>query len=158
MPHEAISVFEIFKIGVGPSSSHTLGPWRAAERFWNYLLEGDSLDKILSIKVMLYGSLAKTGKGHGTDIAVMLGLNGEDPVKFSVDQLTEKIAEINEQKEIWLGGKKKIVFDPLSDIVFLKNETLPYHPNALTFLAELSDADHIAQTYYSGNGAAKRGY
>ncbi|MFZ9301065.1 MAG: serine dehydratase beta chain, partial [Chitinophagaceae bacterium] len=98
MPHEAISVFEIFKIGVGPSSSHTLGPWRAAERFWNYLLEGDSLDKILSIKVMLYGSLAKTGKGHGTDIAIMLGLNGEDPVKFSVDQLTEKIAEINEQK------------------------------------------------------------
>lgn len=107
MPHEAISVFEIFKIGVGPSSSHTLGPWRAAERFWNYLLERDSLDKILSIKVMLYGSLAKTGKGHGTDIAVMLGLNGEDPVKFNVDQLTEKIAEINEQKEIWLGGKKK---------------------------------------------------
>ncbi|MFN5761597.1 MAG: serine dehydratase beta chain, partial [Sphingobacteriales bacterium] len=84
MPHEAISVFEIFKIGVGPSSSHTLGPWRAAERFWNYLLERDSLDKILSIKVMLYGSLAKTGKGHGTDIAVMLGLNGEDPVKFNV--------------------------------------------------------------------------
>jgi L-serine dehydratase len=152
LPHEAISVFEIFKIGVGPSSSHTLGPWRAAERFWNYLLERDSLDKILSIKVMLYGSLAKTGKGHGTDIAVMLGLNGEDPVKFNVDQLTEKIAEINEQKEIWLGGKKKIVFDTLSDIVFLKNETLPYHPNALTFLAELSDADHIAQTYYSVGG------
>ncbi|MFN5931877.1 MAG: serine dehydratase beta chain, partial [Sphingobacteriales bacterium] len=67
----------------------------------------------------------------------------------NIKSVTEKIAEINEQKEIWLGGKKKIVFDTLSDIVFLKNETLPYHPNALTFLAELSDADHIAQTYYS---------
>lgn len=152
MPHEAISVFDIFKIGVGPSSSHTLGPWRAAERFCLYLKAQQLLNKVLSIKVMLYGSLAKTGKGHGTDIAVILGLNGEDPVQFDVDQLTDRIAGIKSNKQIQLAGVKQIFFDPALDIQFLYEESLPYHPNAVTFLAELSNEDHIAQTYYSVGG------
>ena len=74
MPHEAISVFDMFKIGVGPSSSHTLGPWRAAQRFTESLLQTKKLQQVTSLEILLYGSLAKTGKGHGTDIAVQLGL------------------------------------------------------------------------------------
>lgn len=152
MPHEAISVFDIFKIGVGPSSSHTLGPWRAAEKFCLYLEENDLLHKVVSVQVLLYGSLAKTGKGHGTDIAVLLGLNGEDPVRFDVDILTDRIASIHRHKQIQLGGKRELAFDPSSAIQFLYEETLPYHPNALSFLAELSSNDHVAQTYYSVGG------
>jgi L-serine deaminase len=82
LSHEAISVFDMFKIGVGPSSSHTLGPWRAAQRFTNALIEKDLLNEVKAIRVLLYGSLAKTGVGHGTDIAVQLGLSGDDPVTF----------------------------------------------------------------------------
>ncbi|MGZ3946893.1 MAG: serine dehydratase beta chain, partial [Flavisolibacter sp.] len=78
MSHESLSVFDMFKIGVGPSSSHTLGPWRAAQRFVDTLIERKQLDSVISLKVLLYGSLAKTGKGHGTDIAVQLGLSGDD--------------------------------------------------------------------------------
>lgn len=152
MPHEAISVFDIFKIGVGPSSSHTLGPWRAAETFCTFLNENELLQKVISVKVLLYGSLAKTGKGHGTNIAVMLGLNGEDPVTFDVDQLNARIADIQQSQQICLAGLRTLPFDPATDIQFLYDETLPYHPNALTFLAELSNEDHIAQTYYSVGG------
>lgn len=152
MPHESISVFDIFKIGVGPSSSHTLGPWRAAEKFCQYLSDKAVLDKVFSVQVLLFGSLAKTGKGHGTDIAVLLGLNGENPVTFDVDQLHTRIETIQQQKQINLGGKQIIHFDPVTAIQFLYDETLPYHPNAMTFLAELSTSNHIAQTYYSVGG------
>ena len=84
MPHEAISVFDIFKIGVGPSSSHTLGPWRAAMMFIHSLQKQYDIHHLTSLKVLLYGSLAKTGKGHGTDIAVQMGLLNEDPVTTDV--------------------------------------------------------------------------
>lgn len=152
MPHEAISVFNIFKIGVGPSSSHTLGPWRAAEMFCAFLKANDLILKVTSLQVLLYGSLAKTGKGHGTDIAVILGLNGEDPVSFDVGQLQQQIASIHHEKKIQLAGAYPIDFDPVSNIQFLFEETLAYHPNALTFLAALNNEDHIAQTYYSVGG------
>ncbi|MGN6531994.1 MAG: serine dehydratase beta chain, partial [Ginsengibacter sp.] len=92
MSHEAISVFDMFKIGVGPSSSHTLGPWRAAQLFLKTLQEKDILNEVASIEILLYGSLAKTGKGHGTDIAVQLGLCGDDPVTFDVNLIFEKIS------------------------------------------------------------------
>ena len=91
MSYESISVFDIFKIGVGPSSSHTLGPWRAAQRFVEKLKDKQVLFDIVEIRVLLYGSLAKTGKGHGTDVAVQLGLCGDDPVTFAVDQIDAKI-------------------------------------------------------------------
>src|SRR5882757_7031231 len=103
MPHEAISVFDMLKIGVGPSSSHTLGPWRAALRFLHTLQERHSLEDVLAVKVLLYGSLAKTGKGHGSDIAVILGLCGDDPVTIDVNAITPKMQEITSSKKMMLN-------------------------------------------------------
>ena len=152
MSHEAISVFDMFKIGVGPSSSHTLGPWRAAGIFLHSLEQKNLLNEVRSIEVLLYGSLAKTGVGHGTDIAVQLGLSGDDPVTFDVNAIDAKIADIRSMKKILLSGRHEIDFDPAEDIEFLYNETLPYHPNALTFLVALNNGEHIAETYYSIGG------
>ncbi|HRO42846.1 MAG TPA: L-serine ammonia-lyase [Flavipsychrobacter sp.] len=151
MSKESISVFDIFKIGVGPSSSHTLGPWRAALRFIHTISQ-TGIDKVKSVRVLLYGSLAKTGKGHGTDVAVILGLCGEDPVTFDVNQITPRINEISSQKNLNLGGKRTLSFDPQVDVVFLMNESLPHHPNALTFLCSFEDGNEIAETYYSVGG------
>ena len=95
MSHEAISVFDMFKIGVGPSSSHTLGPWRAASLFIQSLQNKNFLSRVTRLEVLLYGSLAKTGKGHGTDIAIQLGLSGENPVTFDVNMIA---ATINNSK------------------------------------------------------------
>ena len=142
MSHEAISVFDMFKIGIGPSSSHTLGPWRAAEKFVLSLQQKNILSEVQSLEVLLYGSLAKTGVGHGTDIAVQLGLSGEDPVTFEVNNIIAKINDIKSMKKIVLNGKHEIDFDPAGDIEFLVTETLPFHPNALTFLAALKNGDH----------------
>ena len=152
MSHEAISVFDMFKIGVGPSSSHTLGPWRAAQRFTASLQQKNIMDSVNSIQVLLYGSLAKTGIGHGTDIAVQLGLSGDDPVTFDVNNISAKMTDIRQIKKILLAGKHEIDFDPAEDIEFLFSESLPFHPNALTFLASLTNGDSIAETYYSVGG------
>ena len=152
MSNESLSVFDIFKIGVGPSSSHTLGPWRAAQRFIGTLVEKDQLDDVTSLKVLLYGSLAKTGKGHGTDIAVQLGLSGDDPVTFAVNDIDAKMNDIASMKIILLGSKHEVDFDPREDIEFLISETLPYHPNALSFLVKLKNGDSISETYYSIGG------
>lgn len=157
MSHEAISVFDMFKIGVGPSSSHTLGPWRAAQLFLKTLQDKSILDEVISVEILLYGSLAKTGKGHGTDIAVQLGLCGDDPVIFDVNLISEKIKSINEKQELPLNGTHPITFNPTEDIEFLKSESLPFHPNALTFIAVLNNDDHISETYYSiGGGFVKK--
>jgi len=155
--YEPISVFDIFKIGIGPSSSHTLGPWRAAQRFVQSLKEKNYLDDVLSVEVLLYGSLAKTGHGHGTDIAIQLGLSGDDPVTFDVNNITAKINDIASMKKILLGGSHEIDFDPKEDIDFLITESLPYHPNALSFLAHLKNGPDryrgdLAETYYSVGG------
>lgn len=147
----------MFKIGVGPSSSHTLGPWRAAQRFTESLLKQDKLQQVIALEVLLYGSLAKTGSGHGTDIAIQLGLCGEDPVTFNVEQITPKINDIQAMKKLVLHGLHEIDFDPREDIDFLVSETLPYHSNAVTFLATLINDDKIAETYYSiGGGFVKK--
>ena len=157
MSHEAISVFDMFKIGVGPSSSHTLGPWRAASIFLHSLEEKKIIDKVVNLQVLLYGSLAKTGKGHGTDIAVQLGLSGDDPVTFEVEKISEKIAAINTAKKLVLSNEFEINFDPHEDIQFLMKESLPFHPNALTFLATLDDGEYFSETYYSiGGGFVKK--
>ena len=153
MNKESISVFDIFKIGIGPSSSHTLGPWRAALRFLESIEQQFGLDKVSSARVLLYGSLAKTGKGHGTDIAVILGLCGEDPVTFDVNQITPRIAQTNQERQINLGGKKIVPFNPDNvSVTFLMTESLPFHPNALTFLCSLENGQEIAETYYSIGG------
>lgn len=147
----------MFKIGIGPSSSHTLGPWRAAQRFVQTLIDRNLLSDVRELKVLLYGSLAKTGKGHGTDVAVQLGLSGEDPVVFEVNNIEPKINDIANMKILVVGGLHEVDFDPREDIEFLVTETLPYHPNALTFLVTLASGDNIAETYYSiGGGFVKK--
>jgi len=150
--HECISVFDIFKIGVGPSSSHTLGPWRAALRFVEELKEKGRLQDTIQLKVLLYGSLAKTGHGHGTDIAVLMGLSGEDPVTCDVNLLDSKIDDIRRHKKLKLGSEMEIDFDPLMDLEFLYDESLPFHPNAMTLLVSFSNEEQIAETYYSIGG------
>ncbi|MEO8584040.1 MAG: L-serine ammonia-lyase [Flavitalea sp.] len=152
MPHEAISVFDIFKIGVGPSSSHTLGPWRAAQQFLQSISSRKLLQQVESIRVLLYGSLAKTGYGHGTDVAIQLGLSGDDPVTFDVNRISAKIADIANMKRIVLLGKHEVNFDPVEDIDFFITESLPFHPNGLTFLVSLHNGEQLAETYYSVGG------
>ncbi len=147
----------MLKIGVGPSSSHTLGPWRAAQRFVQTLVSLDKLYDVTTVRVLLYGSLAKTGHGHGTDIAVQLGLCSDDPVTFEVENIHAKIADIAAMKKLLLGSLHEVDFDPAEDIEFLITETLPYHPNALSFLATLRNGEAIAETYYSiGGGFVKK--
>ncbi len=152
MQHESISVFDMFKIGVGPSSSHTLGPWKAALAFIEKLQQKNILQQVKGIRVLLYGSLAKTGVGHGTDIAVQLGLCGLDPVTFDVHSIDAKIADIKSMNELLIAGIHEVSFTPSDDIEFLFSETLPFHPNALSFLAELVDGKNICETYYSIGG------
>lgn len=152
MPHESISVFDMFKIGVGPSSSHTLGPWRAALRFLQTIQLSHLLQDVLTVKVLLYGSLAKTGIGHGTDIAVILGLCGDDPVTIDVNTITPKMQQITASKKMLLNNIVEIDFDPVKDVQFLFNETLPFHPNGLTFLADFKNGDSISETFYSIGG------
>ena len=142
----------MFKIGIGPSSSHTLGPWRAAEAFVKMLDSNGLLPKVQHIRVLLYGSLAKTGVGHGTDIAVQLGLCGYDPVTFDVDAVKAKIADIRTMGRLVVGGVHEIEFISSEHIEFLYAESLPYHPNALSFLVTFTDGDAIAETYYSVGG------
>src|SRR6476660_10582747 len=112
MPHEAISVFDMFKIGVGPSSSHTLGPWRAALRFLQTVQTKYSLNSVKAVQILLYGSLAKTGKGHGTDVAVILGLCGEDPVTFNVNAIWPTLEKLSAGKVMRLGKEADVPFDP----------------------------------------------
>lgn len=150
MAHEAISVFDMFKIGVGPSSSHTLGPWRAALRLIENLQP--KLHLVTEVKILLYGSLAKTGVGHGTDIAVQLGLMNADPVTFDVASITSTIQQIAADNQLLLGGTKTIHFNPAQHIEFLFTESLPFHPNALTFLVTMEGGEAISETFYSIGG------
>lgn len=142
----------MFKIGIGPSSSHTLGPWRAAQRFVESLRSREVLDKVSGINILLYGSLAKTGVGHGTDIAVLLGLSGCDPVTFAVEQVGPKVQHIKNCGKLELDGNYSIDFSYNDDLMFLNLESLPFHPNGLTFQAFLADGTAISETYFSIGG------
>lgn len=148
---ECISVFDMLKIGVGPSSSHTLGPWRAAERFLAELNQEQLLDIVVRVQVDLYGSLSLTGKGHATDLAVMLGLSGQDPEYIPVENIDKIISAINSDKKLILGNQLTIDFNPETDIVFNKN-FLPFHANGLTFTAYTSDKEFSATFYSIGGG------
>lgn len=149
---EQLSVFDMFKIGVGPSSSHTLGPWRAAHLFLQALQHRNWLTQISSVRIDLYGSLAKTGKGHGTDIALQLGLCGFDPVTFDVNAITPTIHSIQENRILSLNQAHAVKFHPDQDIVFHLSESLPFHPNALRISATTTSGDTIQETYYSVGG------
>lgn len=147
---ECISVFDMLKIGVGPSSSHTLGPWRAAERFLSELRAQNLFEKVEHVQVDLYGSLSLTGKGHATDLAVMLGLSGQDPEYIPVDQIDSIIVHIRNHQVLQLGNELAIPFTPESDIRFNRN-FLPFHSNGIRFTAYAGLAT-IEETYYSIGG------
>jgi L-serine dehydratase len=149
---EAISTFDIFKIGVGPSSSHTMGPWRAAQRFLASCRDRGELPRISGLRVDLYGSLAKTGHGHGTDVAVVLGLAGEDPVTCDTAAIHDRVAAIQSAGRIALGGDRRIDFRPERDVIFHYDAALPFHPNGLTFAANLDGGGEARETYYSVGG------
>ena len=149
---QAISVFDMFKIGVGPSSSHTMGPWRAAQQFLAVLGQSD-LEKVERIKVEFFGSLAKTGKGHGTDIAVQLGLMNHEPETIEVSLLETYIENIAKTNRLDLGlAQRQIDFSPESDLIFHMDKTLPFHPNGLRFTALTSGQTLREETYFSIGG------
>ncbi|MCB0443983.1 MAG: L-serine ammonia-lyase, iron-sulfur-dependent, subunit alpha, partial [Flavobacterium sp.] len=147
---ECISVFDMLKIGVGPSSSHTLGPWRAAERFLAECKTENILNQATRVKVDLFGSLSLTGKGHATDYAVMLGLSGQDPETIPVAAIDDIVQSIKSNKKIKLGNELLLDFDIEKDIVFNKN-FLPFHANGLTFTLFTSGKE-FSETYYSIGG------
>jgi L-serine dehydratase len=146
-----ISVFDMFKIGVGPSSSHTLGPWLAAKHVIARVATQNDIQQIKALHVYLYGSLAKTGKGHGTDTAILMGLLGEDPVTTDTSLITQKVQAIKDAQIIQIDGIHPIHFEYANHLVFLKDKSLPYHPNALQFVIELTDSVKT-YTYYSVGG------
>src|SRR5206468_1899575 len=131
----SISALEAFSIGVGPSSSHTVGPMRAARRFLIDLKEREFLEEVTSLKIELYGSLAMTGKGHATDIAIILGLEGETPDGVDPDSVPARIDLVHRHKKIHLFGRYPISFEPEKDLLFLRGKRLPFHSNALRIKA-----------------------
>lgn len=148
--NECISVFDMLKIGVGPSSSHTLGPWRGAERFLNELRTEGIFEDVVRVKIDLYGSLSLTGKGHATDLAVMLGLSGADPEYVPIDDISGIIDDIAMNRQLFLGGIKVIQFNIGEDIIFNK-DFLPFHANGFTFTA-FTDKNEYSSTFYSIGG------
>ena len=148
---ECISVFDMLKIGVGPSSSHTLGPWRAAEQFLAELRSQNIINDVHRVKVDLYGSLSLTGKGHATDLAVMLGLSGADPEYVPIDAIDSIIDAIKTNNELLLDNEFKIHFNIVSDIFFNKN-FLPFHANGLIFTAYTDDSEYSSTFYSIGGG------
>lgn len=148
---QRLSVFDLLKISVGPSSSHTMGPWLAAQRFLGELMPADR-QAVTRVTVELYGSLAKTGRGHGTDVAVQLGLCGEDPQTIAVGTIDKRIREIAAGKRIKLFGFQEVPFDPKSDIQFHSDQQLPMHPNGMRFSVRLKDGTVREAIFYSVGG------
>ena len=160
----AVSVFDLFTIGIGPSSSHTVGPMRAARQFALALDASGGLARVRGVRVHLYGSLAATGRGHGTDRALVLGLEGETPEAVDVDRLPARVADIADARRLRLLGRREIAFDPATDFVFERDGRLPGHPNGMRFVARSAadprdaaaggvDAALVAEhVYYSVGG------
>tara|TARA_R110002012_G_scaffold322096_1_gene555332 strand:+ start:15500 stop:16924 length:1425 start_codon:yes stop_codon:yes gene_type:complete len=148
---ESISTFDMLKIGVGPSSSHTLGPWRAGEKWIKELEAAQLFDDVTHIKIYIYGSLSLTGKGHATDYAIMLGLSGQDPEYIPIENIGLIVSRIKEEKQIEFNGKKTLPFNPEEDIVF-KREFLPFHANGMMFEATLNSGKKKKATFYSIGG------
>ena len=150
----SVSVFDLFKIGIGPSSSHTVGPMRAAARFVErWLIEKDALARVARVRAEVFGSLALTGRGHGTDKALLCGFEGEWPDKIDPDVIPEKLKRIRAEKKIRLGGTHEIAFDEKTDLVMNKRQKLPYHTNGMRFSAFDANGELIAtRDYYSVGG------
>ncbi|HEY0130515.1 MAG TPA: serine dehydratase beta chain, partial [Allosphingosinicella sp.] len=149
------SVFDLFKIGVGPSSSHTMGPMTAACRFVEALSQKGLLDRTERVLAELYGSLALTGKGHATDRAILLGLSGERPDRMDPDAADEVIAAVRSTGRLRLGGAREIAFDEPHDLKFLQRERLPHHSNGMRFTAYDGAGEPLeSSVYYSTGGGA----
>jgi L-serine dehydratase len=148
----AISVFDLFKVGIGPSSSHTVGPMRAAREFLLALKASGQLNLVKSIKVELFGSLGATGKGHGSGSAVLLGLLGEEPDKVSIEAISSYIDVIHHTQSIALLRHHIVPFVEKDQLVFYKRQALPYHPNGMRFTVALTDEQIVSKTYYSVGG------
>ncbi|MFE0964910.1 L-serine ammonia-lyase [Streptomyces fungicidicus] len=149
----AISVFDLFSIGIGPSSSHTVGPMRAARMFARRLRNEDLLDSVASVRAELYGSLGATGHGHGTPKAVLLGLEGDSPRTVDVESADERVEKIKEGGLIRLLGDHEIAFSFDDDMVLHRRKALPYHANGMTLWAyDASGAELLSKTYYSVGG------
>jgi L-serine dehydratase len=149
----AVSVFELFKIGIGPSSSHTVGPMRAAHTFVQHLVRSDLLNQLVRLQVTLFGSLAFTGRGHGTDKAVMLGLAGELPDQIDPDSIDGILQNIQSSGLIRLADKLQISFTEKTDLLFNRRETLPYHSNGMRFEAfDKNGKLLLERDYYSVGG------
>jgi L-serine dehydratase len=149
------SVFDLFKIGVGPSSSHTMGPMTAACRFVETLSERGLLERTARVQVELYGSLALTGKGHATDRAVLLGLSGRRPDRIDPDEAEAAVAAIRDTGRLRLGGEREIPFDEPRDLLFLQRERLPHHSNGMRFTGFDAEGRALASgiSYSTGGGA-----
>ena len=144
-----MSVFDLFKIGIGPSSSHTVGPMVAARRF---LVECGPLDNAVGIEVALYGSLALTGIGHATDKAIILGLMGETPQGVNPDEVEDKLAEVELDGAIKLLGQKEVPFSAKTGLIWNRASSLPEHPNGMRFTLKLADGSVIERVFYSVGG------
>ncbi|AQS93652.1 L-serine ammonia-lyase [Polaribacter sp. BM10] len=145
-----ISVFDMLKIGVGPSSSHTLGPWRAAEQWVKTLREHNLLEKLDAVKVDLYGSLSLTGKGHATDLAILLGLSEADPEYIPIEDVFIIVDRINTQEELYFKGGKTIPF--YKDSIVFNRDFLTFHSNGVTFRGFCKDEEISTETYFSIGG------
>jgi len=148
---ECISVFDMLKVGVGPSSSHTLGPWRAAQRWIAELKKKDRFNQVEKIHVDLYGSLSLTGKGHATDIATVLGLLGHDPVTMDISIIESEIERIKNTGKLLLNGEKEIDFNFTDDVKF-NRKFLEFHPNGMTFRTSLKNGKKTSSSFYSIGG------
>jgi len=149
----AISVFDLFSIGIGPSSSHTVGPMRAARTFATGLAEDGLLARTAAVESQLFGSLGATGHGHGSDKAVLLGLEGEDPQTVDTRSVEGRVAAIRDTGRLMLAGRHELAFDESRQLVMHRRKTLPYHPNGMTFLARTANGDVLCErTYYSVGG------
>jgi L-serine dehydratase len=150
-----VSTFDLFKLGIGPSSSHTMGPMTAAHRFLERL--GERSAKTARVEVALYASLALTGRGHATDRAVILGLAGFEPRGLDPDAADRVVAQVREAKTLSLGGRHEIGFDEATDLLWEGRTRLPQHPNGLKFTAFDSAGEKIAErTYFSIGGGFVR--
>ena len=149
----ALSAFDLYSIGIGPSSSHTVGPMRAAKRFADGLAEAGQLDEVSRIRAELFGSLGATGHGHGSPKAVVLGLEGEDPATVDTDKADVRLDEVRASGSLHLAGRRDVPFDVDSDLIMHRRRSLPAHPNGMTFAAYDSEDRELRQrTYYSVGG------
>ncbi len=148
-----VSVFDLFKIGIGPSSSHTVGPMKAAKRFAQGLEEGGLLARVAAVRAELFGSLAFTGKGHGSDVAVLLGLCGEDPRTVDIDGVPGRVEAITHAGRLSLLGRAEVAFPLPESIVFHRKERLPLHSNGMRFSAlDAQGAVLRERVFYSVGG------